>query len=445
MARTTERDMKEIAHACVKTAKAKGAGEAAARAYKVRDVAVQWRDGKLEQITESTTRGVGIQLYVDGRYSSVSTSDLRPEAIERFLEESVALARTLAKDPFRALPDAAFYQGRREADLGVYDAGYARATMDGRRDLARRMEEAAHTVPGADAIVSVSSGAADSLTTVARVASNGFSGEREETFFGAWLDVSAKDADGRRPEDWAETSGRVLAKLGNPDDVAREAALRALGARGSKKTESAVTRVVVENRAAGRLFSALAAPLGGRALQQKQSFLEGQLGKTIGSKLLTVTDDPLMTAGYMSRAWDDEGMTAKKRPIVENGVLKSYYIDSYYARKLKTAPTTASSTNLVFAPGTRDLAGLVQDANDGILVTSFLGGNSNNTTGEYSFGIQGYRIRGGKRAEPVCEMNVSGNQRELWKKLVALGNDPYPYSAMRTPSLAFEGLQVAGT
>src|SRR5688572_7406860 len=105
MARTKEQGMREVAHGCVKTAKAKGASEVAARGYKVRDVAVQWRDGKLEQITESTTRGVGLQLYVDGRYSSVSTSDLRPQALEAFIGDAVAMTRTLVADPFRSLPE----------------------------------------------------------------------------------------------------------------------------------------------------------------------------------------------------------------------------------------------------------------------------------------------------------------------------------------------------
>jgi PmbA protein len=98
----------------------------------------------------------------------------------------------------------------------------------------------------------------------------------------------------------------------------------------------------------------------------------------------------------------------------------------------------------VLPPGKKGLEALLADAKDGIFVTSFLGGNSNATTGDYSFGIQGFRVRGGKRAEPIAEMNVSGNHKDLWKKLVALGNDPWPYSSMRTPTLVFEGVSVAG-
>jgi hypothetical protein len=98
-------ELLEVAERCQKVALQKGASEAAARAYKVRDVSVQWRDGKIEQINEATTRGVGLQLYVDGRYSAVSSSDLRPAAVETFIGDAVTMTRSLAKDPFRSLPD----------------------------------------------------------------------------------------------------------------------------------------------------------------------------------------------------------------------------------------------------------------------------------------------------------------------------------------------------
>jgi PmbA protein len=125
-------------------------------------------------------------------------------------------------------------------------------------------------------------------------------------------------------------------------------------------------------------------------------------------------------------------------------VLKTFFIDDYYGRKLKMAPTSGGSSNLIFTAGTKGLAELCDDVREGILVTGFLGGNSNATTGDYSLGIEGFRIHGGKASEAISEMNISGNLGELWKKLAAVGNDPWPYSATRIPSLAFEGVQVAG-
>jgi PmbA protein len=132
-------------------------------------------------------------------------------------------------------------------------------------------------------------------------------------------------------------------------------------------------------------------------------------------------------------------------PVLREGVLRTYFVDTYYGRKLGIPPTTARSSNLAWKLGERSQEGLLADMGDGILVTGFLGGNSNGTTGDFSLGVRGFRVRGGRLAEPVGEMNVSGNHLELWKRLVAVGNDPYRYSAMRTPTLVFEGVQFAGT
>jgi PmbA protein len=119
-------------------------------------------------------------------------------------------------------------------------------------------------------------------------------------------------------------------------------------------------------------------------------------------------------------------------------------VDTYYGRKLSMPPTTARVSNLAWRHGPEGVEGILRGMGEGMLVTGFLGGNSNSTTGDFSLGVQGFRVRGGARGEPVGEMNVSGNHLELWKHLAAVGNDPYPYSATRTPTLLFDGVQVAG-
>ena len=125
-------------------------------------------------------------------------------------------------------------------------------------------------------------------------------------------------------------------------------------------------------------------------------------------------------------------------------MLRSYYVDVYYGRKLGLPPTTGGPSNLVLAPGKKDLAALLHDAGEGLFVTGFLGGNSNGTTGDFSFGIRGQMIEKGQLAEPFAEMNVSGNQQDLWTRLVAVGSDPFPFASVRSPALVFDGVQVAG-
>jgi PmbA protein len=257
--------------------------------------------------------------------------------------------------------------------------------------------------------------------------------------------VSVKDPDGRRPEDWDYAGGRHAAAIPDPGEVGRKAATRALSRLGSKKGQSGTTTMVIDARAAGRFYATFTQPLSGMALQQKQSCLDGRIGQVVGSALLDVADDPLVPRGLGSRLYDAEGMAARRFPVFEKGVLRNCYVDTYYGRKMKRDPTTRSLSNLAWALGSRDQAALLAEVKDAILVSGFLGGNSNGTTGDFSLGVQGYRVRGGAIAEPVSEMNVSGNLLEVWKRLVAVGNDPYPYSPTRTPTLVFEGIQFAGS
>ena len=436
--------MLETARAAVRLAERKGAREAAAGAYRVRNVEVQWRDGRLERVSEATTRGLGLELYVDGRYASVSTSDLRPEAVDRFVEGTVRLTRTLAVDPYRALPDPALYAPQARVDLDLEDRHYQENTPEARRAVAEGLESAARAAPGAEAILSVTTSVGDTFAETFRVHSNGFEGSRRVTDFWVSAQVSAQDPDGRRPEDWAAAAARHRSELPALSDVGGEAARRALSRVGSRKGDSALLTMAVENRAAGRLLGSLLAALGASALQQKRSFLEGQLGRKVASRLLDLKDDPLLPRGLGSRLYDGEGLAARPFKVFEEGTLASYYVDTYYGKKLGMAPTTRGPSNLTLKLGAKDRAGLLADLGEGILVTGFLGGNSNSTTGDFSLGVQGFRVREGRLGEPIGEMNVSGRHQELWPRLSAVGNDPYRYSALRAPTLVFERVQFAG-
>ena len=192
------------------------------------------------------------------------------------------------------------------------------------------------------------------------------------------------------------------------------------------------------------MIAFLLGPLSGGQLQQKRSFFEGKAGTTVGSPLLTITDDPLVPKGFGSRLFDGEGIAARVLPVFESGVLKNFFIDTYYGKKLKMAPTTGGPSNLLVKLGAKGQPELIEEMKDGILVNGFLGGNSNGTTGDFSLGVQGFRVRDGKLAEPIGEMNIAGNHLEFWKKLAAVGNDPYPYSTIKVPTLVFEGVQFAG-
>ncbi len=441
---TVSEEFRAVARNAVKAAKTAGAQGVAARIGKVREVAVQWRDGALEQVTESTTRGLALNLYVDGRFASVSTSDLRPQAIDPFIADAVAMTRTLSEDPFRTLPDPSLYENRPTLNLEFADPEYKTVTATQRRDLARAIEDAARSVSRADRILSVTTSVSDSRSEMYRVTSNGFEGERIDTSF--WLSgsVAVQDDDGRRPEDGDFSGGRFVKDLGDPAEVGRSSARRALARLGASKVPSGVMTMVLDHRTGGRLVSALLSPLSASSIQQRRSFLEGRAGQAVGNSLLNITDAPLIPKGFGSRHFDGEGISAHPLPLFESGVLRNYYVDTYYGKKLDLKPTTGSTSNLDWGLGSKSEAELIADAGEGVFVTGFLGGNSNGTTGDYSLGIQGFMIRKGEIAEPVAEMNISGNQLDLWKRLLAVGNDPFEYSPLRTPTLVFEGVSFAG-
>lgn len=446
MAKTNkEQDMLAVAQQCISIAKKAGAKDAAARAYRVRDVSLDWRDGKIEKISESTTRGVNLQLYVDGRYSTVSTSDLRPDALETFIGDTIALAKTIAPDPARGLADPALYKGQAAIDLQTEDPKYAAVTADDGRKVAKLVHDAARGVKGNEVFTSITSSFSSNLFENWLVTSNGFSGASRGTSFFVSAQVSAKDSDGRRPEEYDYAGSRFWKEVGDPAAVGVSAARRTLGRLGSKKGETAAMTVLIDNRAAGRLVGFLGGALSGQALQQKRSFFDGKIGQQVVSPLITITDDPLLPKAFGSRKFDNEGIAAKPRLVFENGVLKSYYIDTYYGRKLKMDPTSGGMSNLSWKLGSKSQPELIADAKDALLITGFIGGNSNGGTGDFSIGVIGFRVRNGAIAEPVSEMNLSGNHLEFWKKLVAVGNDPFPYSSARTPTLVFDGVSVAGT
>ncbi len=434
----------EVARRAVDVARSCGAEEAGAGAYRARHVEVSWRDGRLDRVSEATTRGLGLEVYVDGRYSAVSTSDLRPEALRSFVGAAVEAARRLARDPHRRLPDPELYRGRADVDLELEDPSWASLSSEERRRRAEAAEAGARSAPGASAILSVTAAVGDTFAERAVVHSNGFEGERRGTDFAVSAEVSARDPDGRRPEEWDAASARFLADLPGPEEVGRRAAERALARVGARKPETALLPMAVERRAAGRLVAQLLAPLSAGALQQKRSCLEGMRGEAVGSPRLSLGDDPLVRRGLGSRLFDGEGIAARPFPLFEGGVLRSYYVDAYYGRKLGMAPTTARLSNLSWRLGERGEAALLADMGEGVLATGFLGGNANPTTGDFSLGVKGFRVRGGRLAEPLGEMNVSGNHLDLWKRLAAVGCDPHPWPAMRTPTLLFEGVQIAG-
>ena len=429
------------AEQAVDQARKAGANDAVARVRDENSTEYSYRDGNIEQVQQSASRGLSIQLYVDGRYSTHQTTDLRPDSIARFVEDAVALTRHLAEDPYRAIPDPALYENRPDIDLQSDDPTIRDLPREACIDWLKTMDAITH----ADSrVVSATADVYYGWRTSARASSNGFRGIQRGTSVGYGASVTLKEGAHGRPEDHRYVWARHLSDLPDPEAVAREGLDRALSRLGSEKVPSTRATLVVDPEAGGRLIGTVWGALQARSIQQNRSFLAAKKDAQIASSLLTVTDDPLQVRGPASRHYDGEGISAKRVPIIDQGVLQTYYIDTYYGRKLGWQPTMGTSSNLVFAPGDKDLNALIADVADGFHVTSWLGGNADATTGDFSYGFRGFRIANGKKTGAVSEMNIAGNFLDLLQNLVAVGNDPNAYSSMQTPTLVFDKVAFSG-
>ena len=429
------------AEQAVDQARKAGANDAVARVRDENSTEYSYRDGNIEQVQQSASRGLSIQLYVDGRYSTHQTTDLRPDSIARFVEDAVALTRHLTEDPYRAIPDPALYENRPDIDLQSDDPTIRDLPREACMDWLKTMDAITHTD---SRVVSATADVYYGWRTSARASSNGFRGIQRGTSVGYGASVTLKEGAHGRPEDHRYVWARHLSDLPDPEAVAREGLDRALSRLGSEKVPSTRATLVVDPEAGGRLIGTVWGALQARSIQQNRSFLAAKKDAQIASSLLTVTDDPLQVRGPASRHYDGEGISAKRVPIIDQGVLQTYYIDTYYGRKLGWQPTMGTSSNLVFAPGDKDLNALIADVADGFHVTSWLGGNADATTGDFSYGFRGFRIANGKKTGAVSEMNIAGNFLDLLQNLVAVGNDPNAYSSMQTPTLVFDKVAFSG-
>jgi PmbA protein len=426
-------------------ATAKSAGAAACRIgiSGARTVEISYRERKPENIKEASTKSLSLEIFVNGRYSSMSTSDLRKDALSEFISRAVAQTKLLAEDPFRSLPDPKYYQGRQDIELELVDPGYQTWSPDSRHTFVKAIENAC-LAKGGDRVISVEASITDGYSESLAMASNGFDGYSESTYLTGVAQMTAKDQGDRRPADYAAAVALHRADLVKPEQIGEEAARRTLALFGQKKIKTETLPIIVENRIAARIGNGFLSAMFGRAVQQKQSFLADKKGQRIASDVLTVIDDPFVKRGLGSTTFDGDGFAAQKRTMIDAGALKEFYVDWYYSRKLGWEPTTGNTTNLVVPPGKRSVAEIMKDLGRGILITGFIGGNSNSTTGDMSIGIVGQLFEGGVPVQAVSEMNIADNHLKLWQRLVEVANDPYPYSTARIPSLVFRDVVVSG-
>lgn len=434
-------ELEERAARAVDIARECGADECLANVAWGRSIELAWHAGAVERVQESDSLELSVRLFVDGRYSAHATNDLAVDRLRHFLTDAVALTRALEPDPFRSIAAPELFATLDRGDYDQVDPSLEHLDRDRRMELARALADAAEAD---DAVIGSNCVVFDSHGASALVGSNGFRASRESTSLWYGAEVSMSDGD-RRPEAARYVGDTHSEDLPTPAETGAEALRRCRARIGAKKVASRRGTLVLTPEAAtsflGRVFGALSAG----AVQQKRTFLADSLGQRIASPLLTLNDEPFRRRSSASRAYDGDGVALAERRILSEGVLETFYVDTYYGKKLGWTPNGGCTTNVTFAHGDRGLDGLLADAGEGLLIESWLGGNANMTSGDYSFGFAGHVVRGGVRAEPISEMNITGNYGELLQRLVAVGDDPLPWSTFRAPSLVFEGIDFSGS
>jgi len=437
----------DLAERLVAAAGRAGADAADALAVRSVSLAVEVREGAVEESERSEGDDVGLRAFVGRRQAVVSTNDVNANVAE-LAERAVAMAKAAPEDPFAGLADPARL-ARDVPDLDLLDPDLPTVAM--LEERAQRAERAGLAVKG----VTKSGGASASagIGGMVLVTSHGFRGAYLSS--GQSISMTAIAGEGTAMErDYDYSSTLHGADLDPPEKVGGTAGERTVERLNPRKVKSKRVPVVFDRRIAGSLVSHLASAINGAAVARKTSFLKDRLGERLFRPSIQVLDDPLRRRGLRSRPFDAEGVATRRLAVVEDGVLASWILDSATARELGFASTGhaqrgVSSTpapgpsNLHLAAGSDTPEALMADIAEGFYVTDLIGVGVNQVTGDYSRGASGFWIENGKRSYPVSEVTIAGNLIEMFQTLLPANDLEFRFGT-NAPSVRVEGLTVAG-
>lgn len=447
----------ELAQRVVEKASAAGGAgnfQCDAVAVSSRDSSVTVRLQEIETVQEAASRAVGLRVIVDGRQAVVSSADISDAALDEIVRDALALAAIAEPDEYAGLPDPADQITARE-ELQLYDEAIDAIDGQQRLDQAMACEQAALD---ADTRIDNSGGGSFSsrVAEVALADSNGFAGSYMGTSASLAVEVMATDENGQLRNDYWFSVERQLHRLQDTATVGREAAARALRQLGAKKVATTEVPVVWEPRLAAGFLGTVAGAADGEALYRRSTFLAGREGELVASPLVTIVDDPQLPGRLGSRPFDGEGIATRRNALLQDGVFQTFLFDTYNARRLQRSSTGSAvrdvgslpgigTGNVVMQPGERTPEEIIGEVQDGLYLTSLMGFGINLTTGDFSRGAAGVWIRDGRLAEPVSEINVSGNLLQMLASVDAVGQDLQWFGSTAAPTLRMSKLTVSGT
>ena len=432
-------------------ARDKGATEADAFVVEDQSFSAQVRMGQVDTVKHARDQHLALRVFVGRSAAAASTSDLSRESLGRLVDEAVTLARITAPDPLSGLADHAEL-ARGVPDLGLDDPRGHELEPEAKIELARRCEQAALRY---DPRITNSEGGdfGDGHARYAYATSHGFAGEYRSSSFSLSTSPLASANGEMQRDGWYHVTRR-RANLDAPEAIGRVAAQRALRRLGARRVKTAEVPVIFDPQMAATLIRHIAGAASGPSLYRGASFLLNRLGETIAAPSITIVDDGTMPGALGSRPFDGEGLPTRRTVLVDRGVLTSYLLDSYSARKLGLASThhaardgggvSVSTTNLHLAPGDASPESLIRSVKSGLYVTELIGFGVNGVTGDYSRGAVGMWIDNGELAYPVEEITVAGNLLEMFRAVEGVGNDLVFRDRTAAPTLLIGRMVVAG-
>jgi PmbA protein len=449
--RSTE--LRDTAVDVVQQAMRGGATAAEAIAVDGSEFSTTVRLGNVETLKESGSRAIGVRVFIGQRAASTYSSDLSPEGLRTMVDAALHLAKVTSEDPLAGIP-APEEQGKLEGDLQLYsDDVYSLSTAD-RIDYARRAEKAAMS---ADARITNSDGGSFDASVYYKVLanSNGFVGDSWRSYCSLSAVPIAQVDGAAMQRDYWYSMAMTLKKLESPEHVGQVAAQRTLRRLGARKVKTAKVPIVFENTVSGSLVGHIFEAVNGDSVYRGASYLTDKVGAKIAGDNINVVDDGTLPGLFGTSPCDSEGVASRRTVVVENGILRSYLLNTYTAKKLGMHTTGNASRrlagtpgigpgNFFLQPGAKSLQEIIADVKEGLFVTEFLGFGVNLVTGDFSRGATGLWIENGELTYPVEEITVAGNLKDMFSNISEIGNDLEFRSAIASPTLRIDGMTVAG-
>jgi PmbA protein len=433
--------LRQLTQDILRYARQQGASAAAAEVSDGFGQAVSVRHGKVETIEYNRDKGLSVSVYLGQQRGNASTSDFSQQAVRDTVDAALNIARFTAIDDCAGLPDAS----QLATDFPDLDLYYP-WTLDVEQaiGLAQECEQAAFD---ADKRISNSEGATVNVNEAQFVFANslGFIGGYPTSRHSISCSVIAGKNDKMQRDYWYSVA-RDAREILKVEEIGRIAAERTVRRLKGRKLATMQIPVLFEAPVAASLIGHFVGAVSGSSLYRKSSFLLDQLGQQVFSDNIRIDDVPDIPRGLASSVFDDEGVKAQRRTIVDAGVLKGYFLGSYSARKLgkQTTGNAGGNHNLIMRPGELDFAGLLKKMGRGLLVTELLGHGINHVTGDYSRGAAGFWVEDGVIKYPVEEITIAGNLKDMYRHIAAVGNDVLVQGSRQCGSILIENMMVAG-